>query len=168
MDGASIASIVTLGIIAIGAITGGFKGFARQILELIGLVVSFLVAAVIATWAASFFSDHSSVPYVPTLVVGFIIVFVAGMVAFHFVAIAAQKLIQTSLLGWFDRSCGAVLGLVFATLMVSILFTFALELPLSGDLRRALDSSTVVNFVQPIAGWLFDLAIPQGPDGHIA
>lgn len=168
MDGASIASIITLGVIAIGAITGGLKGFARQILELIGLVVSFLVAAVLSTWVASFFSNHSSVPYVPALVVGFIIVFVAGIVAFHFVAIAAQKLIQTSLLGWFDRACGAALGLVFATLLVSIIATLALEVPLSSELRRALDSSTVVNFVQPIAGWLFDLAIPQGPDGHIA
>jgi len=167
MDGAAVASIVTLGVIAIGAITGGIKGFARQIIELIGLVVSFLVAAVLASWVASFFAGHSSIPYAPALVVSFILVFVAGMVAFHFVAIAAQKLIHTSLLGWFDRACGAALGLVAATLIVSILATFALELPLSGELRRALDSSTVVNFVQPIAAWLFDMAIPHGADGHI-
>jgi uncharacterized membrane protein required for colicin V production len=168
MDGAAVASIVTLGFIAIGTISGGIKGFARQVIELIGLVVSFLVAAVLASWVAAFLSSHSAVPHAPALVIAFIVVFIAGMVVFHFVAIAAQKLMRSWMLGWLDRACGAALGLVAATLIVSILATFALDLPLSGSVRRALDSSTVVNFVQPIAGWLFDLAIPQGADGHIA
>ena len=168
MDGATIASIVTLGIIAIGTISGGIKGFARQIIELVGLVVSFLVAAVVASWAASFLAQNGSVSHAATLVIAFIVVFVAGLVAFHFVAIAAQKVIHTTLLGWLDRACGAALGLVAITLLVSILLTMAYDLPLSSELRRALDSSTVVNFVQPIAGWLFDLVIPHGRDGHIA
>ena len=168
MDGATIASIVTLGLLAIGAITGGIKGFARQIIELIGLIVSFLVAAVVGSWLAAFLSGHTSIPHAPSLVIAFIVVFVAGLVAFHFVAIAIQKLIHTSLLGWLDRVGGAALGLVAATLIVSVAVTVAYDLPLSGDLRRSLDSSTVVNFVQPIAGWLFDLAVPHGPDGHIA
>jgi uncharacterized membrane protein required for colicin V production len=168
MDGATIASIVTLGLIAIGAITGGIKGFARQIIELIGLVVSFLVAAVLGSWVAQFLSNNTSIPHAPALVLSFVLVFVAGLVAFHFVAIAAQKLIHTSLLGWLDRVGGAALGLVAATLIVSVLVTIAYDLPLSGEMRRSLDSSTVVNFVQPIAGWLFDMAIPHGPDGHVA
>jgi uncharacterized membrane protein required for colicin V production len=168
MDGATVASIVTLGVIAIGTITGAIKGFTRQIIELIGLVVSFLVAAVLSSWVATFLSAHTAVPYAPALVIGFIVVFVAGMVAFHFVAIATQKLVHTSILGWLDRACGGVLGLVAATLIVSILVTFALDLSLPREVRRALDTSTVVNFVQPIAGWMFDLAIPHGADGHIA
>jgi membrane protein required for colicin V production len=168
VDGATVASIVALGFIAIGAITGGIKGFARQIIELIGLVVSFLVAAVAGSWVAAFLSSSTSIPHAPALVVAFIVLFVAGLVAFHFVAIAAQKVIHTSVLGWVDRMGGTVLGLVAATLVVSILATISYDLPLSGDLRRSLDESTVINFVQPIAGWLFDLAVPHGPDGHVA
>lgn len=168
MDGATIASVVTLGFLGIGAITGGIKGLARQIIELVGLVVSFLVAAVAATWVADLAASHSSFPHAPTLVIAFVAVFMCGLVAFHFVAIAIQKLIHTSLLGWFDRVLGAAIGLVAATLVASIVFTFALGMPLSDGLRRALDSSTVVNVVQPIAGWLFDLVIPRGPHGHIA
>jgi uncharacterized membrane protein required for colicin V production len=168
MDGATIASIVTLGLIAIGTITGGIKGLARQIIELVGLVVSFLVAAVLASWLAAFLADHTSIPHAAALVIGFIAVFVSGLVAFHFVAIATQRLIHTSLLGWLDRACGAALGLVAATLVVSILATIALDLPLSNSLRTSLDDSTVVNFVQPIAGWLFDMVLPSGSHGHIA
>jgi uncharacterized membrane protein required for colicin V production len=168
MDGATIASIATLGLIAIGTIAGAIKGFTRQVIELIGLVVSFLVAAVLSSWLAAFLSSHTPIPHGPSLVIGFITVFVCGLVAFHFVAIATQKVIHTSLLGWLDRACGAALGLVAATLVTSILATIAFDLPLPDDLRRSLDSSTVVNFVQPIAGWLFDLAIPRNSGGHVA
>lgn len=168
MDGATIASIVTLGMIAIGAITGGIKGLARQVVELAGLLVSFLVAAVTSTWIASLLHEHASFPHAAALVISFIVVFVSGLVAFHFLAIAIQKLIHTSILGWLDRACGAALGLVAATLLVSILATIALDLPLSEGLRTALDNSTVVNFVQPIAGWLFDIVVPHRTGAHVA
>jgi uncharacterized membrane protein required for colicin V production len=168
MDGATIASIVTLGIIAIGAITGGIKGLARQIIELLGLIVSFLVAAVASTWLAALLHEHAHFPHAPALVISFIAVFVSGLVAFHFVAIAIQKLIHTSLLGWLDRACGAALGLVAATLAVSIVATMALDMPLPDKVRTALDSSTVVNFVQPIAGWLFDIVLPHRSHSHVA
>src|SRR5258706_11525252 len=140
MDGATIASISTLGVIAIGTIAGGIKGLARQIIELIGLVVSFLVAAVVSTWLAALLHDHAHLPHAPALVISFVAVFVSGLVAFHFVAIAIQKLIHTSLLGWFDRACGAALGLVAATLIASILATIALDMPLPERLRASLDS----------------------------
>ena len=168
MEGTTIVNIVMLGVLAIGAIAGGTKGFTRQVIDLVGLVVSFLVAAVLASWLADFLSGNTTIPHAPALVIAFIVVFVAGLVAFHFVAIGAQKLIHATLLGWLDHAGGAALGLVAATLLLSIVATIAYDLPLSGDLRRSLDGSTVVNFVQPIAGWLFDLAIPHGPDGHIA
>jgi uncharacterized membrane protein required for colicin V production len=166
MDGASIASIATLGLIAIGAIAGGIKGLARQIIELVGLVVSFLVAAVVSTWLAALLHTHASFPHAPALVISFVAVFVSGLVAFHFVAIAIQKLIHTSLLGWVDRACGAALGLVAATLVASILATIALEMPLPDGLRASLDGSTVVNVVQPIAGGLFAMVFPHHR-GHV-
>jgi uncharacterized membrane protein required for colicin V production len=168
MDGSTIASIVTLGIIAIGTISGGIKGLARQIIELLGLIVSFLVAAVGSTWLAALLHTHASFPHAPALVISFIAVFVSGLVAFHFVAIAIQKLIHTSLLGWLDRACGAALGLVAMTLVVSILTTMALDMPLPDKVRAALDGSTVVNFVQPIAGWLFDIVLPHRSHSHVA
>lgn len=168
MDGATAANIITLGVLVLGAIAGGTKGFTRQVIELIGLIVSFLVAAVLSSWAATFLAAHTPIPHGPSLVIGFITIFVCGLIAFHFVAIATQKLIHTSLLGWLDRACGAALGLVAATLVASILATIAFDLPLPDGLRRALDSSAVVNFVQPIAGWLFDLAIPHHSGGHVA
>jgi uncharacterized membrane protein required for colicin V production len=161
MDGATIASIVTLGVLAVGAIVGGTKGFARQVIELLGLLVSFFVAAVVASWLAAFVSDHTSLPHAATLVVGFVTMFIGGLVAFHFVAISAQRVIHTTLFGWVDRACGAALGLVAALMVTSIIVNVLLELPISVDFERSLEQSSVVAFVQPIAGWLFRLVTPH-------
>lgn len=165
MSDATIVNIVLLGMLAIGAITGGSKGFSRQVIELVGLVVSFFVAAVIASWLASQLSRFTSIPHAPALVIAFIAVFVGGMVAFHFVAISAQRMVHTSLLGWLDRLGGAMLGLVAAILVTSVLTTMLFELPISEGFRAGLEESSVCAFVQPIAGWLFDAVFPhdRGP-----
>lgn len=161
MSDATIVNIVLLGMLAIGAITGGIKGLTRQVIELVGLVVSFFVAAVIASWVASQLAQLVSVPHAPALVIAFIAVFVGGMVAFHFVAISAQRMMHTSLLGIVDRFAGAGLGLVAAVLVTSILATVLLELPIPDAFRAGLEESSVCAFVHPIAGWLFDAVFPQ-------
>ncbi|MCI0452907.1 MAG: CvpA family protein [Candidatus Latescibacteria bacterium] len=167
MDDTTIINIVLVGIVAIGAIAGGIKGFARQVIELVGLVVSFFVAAVVASWLAAILADHTSVPHAPALVMGFLAVFVGGLIAFHFVALSAQRLIRTTLFGWVDRACGALIGLVAATLVASILTSAALELPVSDRVRRGVEDSAGAAFVQPIAGWIFNAVFPREP-GRLA
>jgi len=163
MDDTTIINIVLVGIIAVGTIGGGIKGFARQVIELLGLVVSFFVAAVLASWLAAFLSHHASVPHAPALVMGFVAVFVGGLIAFHFVAIAAQRLLHTTLFGWVDRACGAMIGLLAATLVASVLASVALELPVSDRVHAGVEESSVAAFVQPIAGWLIETVFPRAP-----
>lgn len=163
MDDTTIVNIVLVGVMAVGTIAGGIKGFVRQVIELVGLVVSFFVAAVLASWLASFLAHHTSVPRDPALVMGFLAVFVGGLVAFHFVAISAQRLIHTTFFGWFDRACGATIGLLAATLVASVLTSVALELPVSDRVRSSVEASSVGLFVQPIAGWLFRSVFPSEP-----
>lgn len=161
MSDAAIINIVLLGMLVIGAITGATKGFARQVIELVGLVVSFFVAAVIASWLASQLSRWAPIPHSPALVISFIAVFVGGLVAFHFVAISAQRMVHTSLLGWLDRLAGGALGLVAAILVTSVLTTVLFELPISDGFRAGLEESSVCAFVHPVAGWLFDAVFPR-------
>ena len=163
MDDTTVINIVLLGVIAVGAIAGGIKGFARQVIELVGLLVSFFVAAMLGSWVAAFLAGHASIPHAPALVMSFLAVFVGGLIAFHFVAISAQRLIHTSLFGWVDRACGAMVGLLAATLVASVLASVVLELPVSGRVRASVENSSVGMFVQPIAGWLFRSLLPREP-----
>jgi membrane protein required for colicin V production len=161
MSDATIINIVLLGMLAIGAITGAIKGFTRQVIELVGLVVSFFVAAVIASWLAAKLSGLANLPHAPAPVIAFIAVFVGGLVAFHFVAISTQRMIHTSFFGVFDRLVGGLLGLLAALLVTSVITTILFELPISDGFRSGLEGSSVCAFVTPIAGWLFDAVFPQ-------
>ncbi len=167
MSDATIINIVLLGILVIGAIAGAAKGFTRQVIELVGLVVSFFVAAVIAAWVAAQLARVVTLPHAPALVIAFLAVFVVGLIAFHFVAISAQRMIHTSLFGWLDRLGGAAIGLVAAVIGASILITVLYELPISDGLRSGLERSSVCAAVQPVAGWLFEVAFPRD-EGPIA
>lgn len=167
MEESTVINIVLIGILAIGTITGAFKGFARQMIELVGLVVSFFVAAVISSWVATALARVVAIAHAPALVLGFLVVFVGGLVAFHFVAISAQRVIHTSLFGWIDRAGGAVVGLLATILLASVLATVVIDLPLSGHIRASLERSSVFTFVQPVAGWLFDVVFPH-ERGYVA
>ena len=107
-------------------------------------------------------------PIVPiwTAVVATIVI-VGGLIAFHFVAIATQRLIRTTLFGWVDRACGAMIGLLAAMIVASVLTSVALELPVSDRVHSSVARSSVAAFVQPIAGWLIHRMFPRDP-GRLA
>ena len=165
MEDYAVVNVVLLAILAIGTIAGLVKGLIRQVIELAGIIASFFVAVLFAGWLAAVFQEYVSIPYSPSLVISFVIIFIAGMIAFHFVAITLQKLIHMTFLGWVDRLCGAMLGLIIGMIISSLLVSAVLELPVSKDVRRAVERSGVGMFVRPIAPWLFDVVFSHGKHG---
>lgn len=165
MEGFVIVNVVLLAILAIGSVVGLAKGLIRQVIELVGIVASFFIAVLFAGWLAAILQEHASLPYSPSLVVAFVIIFVAGMIAFHFVALSVHKLIHMTFLGWVDRLCGAMLGLIVGMIVSSLLVSAVLELPVSRTVRRAVEHSSVSMFVRPIAPWLFNFVFSHGPRG---
>ena len=165
MDVSVTTNAVLVGILAIGTISGLVKGLVRQVIELMGVVGSFFIAILFSGWAATILQEHLEIPYSPALVVGFIIIFVGGMVAFHFVAISIRKIVHMTFLGWVDRFCGAALGLIVALIITSLLVSAVLELPVKGDARREIEGAEMSLFVRPIAPWLFDMVFDHGSGG---
>jgi membrane protein required for colicin V production len=165
MEGYVIVNVAILAILAVGTIAGLTKGLIRQVVELVGIIGSFMIAVLFAGWLAAILQERFSVPYSPSLVVAFVAIFIAGMVAFHFVAISLRKLIHMTFLGWVDRMCGGILGLIIGMIVSSLLVSVVLELPVSKNVRRAVERSEVSIFVRPIAPWLFDFVFAHGQRG---
>jgi len=165
MAATEIVDTTLIVIFLIGAVTGLVKGLIRQVVELAGFVLALFASVLFAGLVAEWLQQHSSIPYSPAVVIGFIVIFVGGLIAFHFAAMAIQKLVHMTFLGWVDRLCGAALGLIVAFLLCSMLVSISLELPLSRDVRRAVATSTLSNFVQPMAPWLFDAVFHHGDGG---
>ena len=61
--------------------------------NVMGMVGSFFIAIFLSGWAAAILQKHLEIPYSPALVVGFLIIFVGGMVAFVMAVVAAGTLI---------------------------------------------------------------------------
>jgi membrane protein required for colicin V production len=165
MEAYAVVNVALLAILAVGTIVGLAKGLIRQVIELAGIIGSFFVAVLFAGWLAAVFQKHLSLPYSPSLVIAFLVIFIVGMIAFHFLAISLQKLIHMTFLGWVDRLCGAMLGLIIGMIISSLLVSAVLELPVSKDVRRAVERSSVSMFVRPVAPWLFDVVFSHGRHG---
>jgi uncharacterized membrane protein required for colicin V production len=128
-------------------------------------VASFFVAVLFAGWLAAILQEHTALPYSPSLVVSALAIFIGGIVGFHFLAMSIRKLVHLTFLGWVDRMCGGILGLIIGMIVGSLLVWAALELPVSRQVRRAVEDSSVSMFVQPIAPWLFDVVFEHGDKG---
>jgi membrane protein required for colicin V production len=158
----AIINALLLIILVVGTVVGYRRGLLRQILELAGLVVSFILALLFASFLAGYVEDRTPLPYSPALVISFVAIFIAGIVGFHFLALAVQKLIRMTLLGWVDRVTGAVLGLITAMLVGSLLISLTLELPVSTQIRNDFDRSSVSNFLRPVAPRIFNFITSYG------
>ena len=165
MEPIKIVDIVLAGVLVIGAGVGLARGLIRQVLTLVGLVVSFLAAILLAGWLTAFITGITSMPYSPALVVSFLLLFTGGLLAFQTLTIGLQKLVKLMLLGWVDRLGGGLLGLIVAMLVSSVGISFFLELPVSAKARRAVEASPVSMFLRPVAPALFDMVFSHGRRG---
>jgi len=165
MDAMSAINTVLIAILAVGTITGLVKGLVRQVIELAGVIGAFIVAVLFAGWLANGLHDYLSLPYSPALVIAFLLLFVASMLAIQLVAASIQKLVHMTFLGWVDRFCGAALGLIMGMILGSLLVTVALELPIPARARDAIERSELCLFLRPIAPSIFDAIFDHGDNG---
>jgi membrane protein required for colicin V production len=158
----SAIDVVLAVILVMGFAAGYKKGFLKQAIELVGFLASFIIALALAGAVASYLSSAASIPYEPSLVLGFVAVLIGAMVAFRFLATIIQKIIRMTLLGWIDRMTGALLGLVMGMVAASLIITILLAVPIPSGLRRGLRESNMSNFLQPVAPRIFDLVVDHG------
>jgi len=163
MDLVLVTNVVLVGILLIGGAIGFAKGFLEQALEFFGVVVSFVVAVLLGGVLANFAVSQFSLPYSPTLVVVSIVLFFAGLVITNLLSKAIGRVVKMTLLGWVDRLAGAILGLVIAMILSSLLITLTLELPFPRALQKDVQRSSVSLFLRPIAGDIFNFLVAHGP-----
>ena len=94
MNTPHIVDVILIGVLAIGVIAGQVKGLIRQVIELLGTVVSFFVAMIFASWLANILALHIGMPYSASLVIAFLLILVLGLIIFHYVALAVQKVVD--------------------------------------------------------------------------
>jgi membrane protein required for colicin V production len=98
-----------------------WRGFVREIISLVGLVVAFLTASHLSGTAGDFL--HGWIPNTTASNIGgFAIVFVAVMVIVGLIGALIRKLVDMADLTATDRTLGVFFGLARALLLIALFF----------------------------------------------
>ena len=125
-------------------VRGAWIGFMRQLAAFFALVGSYFLAGQYAagfTPLAERFVDNPKLTFILT----FATIFLVAAVAFTLIGKLLQRVMQITLLGWFDRLLGLMLGAVKALVLASLLYmVLASNLSTTNDLLRRSWSAPVL------------------------
>lgn len=123
-----VLDIIILTIIAIMAVIGIYKGFIRQIVSILALILG--------VWCASHFTDMVSEKAASLLsldiakqtlrIIVFAIIFLVTLLVANLIGKGIEKIIQLSLLGWLNRLMGFLLG-AFKGIIILGLAVYAVQ-----------------------------------------
>jgi membrane protein required for colicin V production len=118
----SIADWIILAFLLFSVIAAAFEGFFHEAFKLAGLVVGYLLAAWQYQRLADWFAPHLKSPWVGEIA-GFLIIFFAVLLVAGFAGRLARWAMKKAGLSAFDRTLGALLGLLKGVLVVAIVLT---------------------------------------------
>jgi len=112
---------VLLGLVLIASVVSAFrKGFTREIIELLSLVLGFVLGLWFYGWAGGFLAPYLSSRQAANFA-GFILVFIAVLVAGGLVSVVVGKFLKVTGLSFFDHILGAGFGILRAALVAVVL-----------------------------------------------
>ena len=116
----NVLDIVILILLIFGFIRGVMKGFVLGLSSFLGIVVSIYIARYFATPIIWFAESLLGINQHISSVVGFLIVFLAALILFHFIAVLINKFVSLVALGWLNKFLGGLLFLVKYLLIISV------------------------------------------------
>lgn len=116
----NILDIVIIAIIAVSGLVGVFRGFVREVMSLIGWVVSAWLAWRYANVFAPVFDSIIQSPDVRKAA-SFISIFLLSLVLFALLSYFISKIMNKSALKGMDRTLGLVFGLLRGAIIIAVL-----------------------------------------------
>lgn len=113
-----------LGVIGLSMLVGAFRGFAREVISLLGWLAAAMLASAFAVQVAEWLPAGVSSP-VARVALAFVIVFLAVVAVSALVGWLLATLIKAAGLGVADRILGAMFGFARGVLVVLVLVMLA-------------------------------------------
>jgi membrane protein required for colicin V production len=154
MNWLDLALIVFVSLFVLG---GWRKGLIKGVFEIAGLAAAIILGGRFSPQLSTLLLSQDVVSLsVPVAeIAAFIIIFIAILVVFSILAHLIKLLARIILLGWLDRFGGVLLGLVEGLIFSSLLLTLLTFFPIYPRLNRALDESSLARPVQTITPRIF-------------
>lgn len=117
--------IFGLSVIVLFGALGWRDGLVKRVLEIAGAIAALLLTARFAGAVQPWVSARTHAGPGPALLITWAVLFLLGLLASRLLAEVVSRLLKLTLLAWVDRAGGAVLGLLFGTLLASVLLVAA-------------------------------------------
>lgn len=147
--------IIIIGVILFFVLKGILKGFTRELMGILSFIISFVIALSLMKNAANFLDNYIG-NYWISLIVGYIAVFLIVFIIIHIMSGAIHKLIKISSLGWLNRIGGAVFGLFFSGMLISMAVFLVSFIPLETEIPPGKKNSQFYPYFEKIAPRVYD------------
>jgi len=138
-------------VLALSALLGLFRGFAKEAFSLAGWLLSFWVAVHYSEVLANVFQaqiEYEELRYV----LAFVAIFLATLLACMLFSRLAVSLVRASVLRGTDRMLGVLFGLLRGVVLVSIVVLLGGMTPLAEE--KLWTDSVLVSDLQQLTGWI--------------
>ena len=113
--------ILIVTILAYGLIRGIFRGIIREISSIVGVLGGFYAAYSYYPRVSNLMSTWISNPAYLNII-SYLILFSVVVIVVNILAVVIKYLLNIAYLGWLDRICGALFGMLKAGLVICVLF----------------------------------------------
>jgi membrane protein required for colicin V production len=132
--------IIAAGLIA-GIVLGFRKGFIREAMGLLGLIVGIIIAVNYVDWLSAKFLTHMRVsPHIVSFF-SFILLFASVFLGFKILGFLFYRVGQLTPLGKLDRVGGGIFGFVQAWILTGFVLLLLMFFPLPQKILTATDNS---------------------------
>jgi membrane protein required for colicin V production len=113
--------ILILTILAFGLIRGVFRGLIREISAIVGVLGGFYAAYSYYPQVSKLLSPWISEPAYLNIL-SYLILFSTVVIVINILAVVIKYLLNIAYLGWADRFCGALFGMLKGGLVICVVF----------------------------------------------
>lgn len=153
----SYLDIVLIGALAAFALFGFWSGFLQSIGSIIGSIAGLLVANQYFAQVSLWVIERTGWSQNTARVVTFLLVYIVIARGIGLLFWVAEKILRMVPFGkTTNRLLGAALGLIEGVLAIGIFMYVMGKLPLTGAFAKTVDTSWLVDWLQPLAVKLFD------------
>ena len=111
--------IIIIVILAFALIRGIFRGLVKELSSIVGVIAGFYAAysyyPLIADYLTGWISNSGY-----RNILAFLIIFCSVLIIVGILGLLIKYVLKIASLGWFDRTCGAIFGLIKGVLIVSV------------------------------------------------
>lgn len=138
-----------IGLVAIGVF--GYLGFrdgvVKRILEMVGVFAALLLTARLATDVSPWVMDKTGAAEGAALLMTWAGLFIIGLILSRILARVLSRVIRLTILSGLDKLGGALVGMAFGTLVVSVILVAASQVPGAEPIKESYDRTPVGRFI---------------------